>query len=65
MQGTENVVADALSRRGVDQMECVVLTIVVSTWLQEVIDSYNEDIVVQTKIQELLLTSTGDSEYSY
>ena len=42
-KGKENVVANALSRRSGEDLECTAITNVVPEWVKEVIENYEGD----------------------
>lgn len=42
-QGSENRVADALSRRQHDNEQCLSISVVSPQWLQEIVASYDND----------------------
>ncbi|KAL3530117.1 hypothetical protein ACH5RR_009439 [Cinchona calisaya] len=51
-QGSSNVVADALSRKGVEAVNYNSASVVSSSWVQEVISSYEEDQLARDTIEE-------------
>ena len=62
-KGTENRVADALSRVG-HAFECAAISGVTPIWLQEVLNSYTNDSVSQRLLTELAVVSPNASGYS-
>ena len=64
-KGKENVVADALSRRGDQGLECTVITTIVPEWIKEVISSYQGDDWAQNSIKEVLLKLDQIPNLSY
>lgn len=64
-KGKENLAADALSRRGVEEGNNQAITAVVPTWISEVSESYEGDQKVQQIIAEILLHPDSQPNYSY
>ena len=64
-KGKENVVVDALSRRGKEGAECAATTTVIPEWMKEVIESYVGDNWVQDLIRGALACPEPDSDFSY
>ncbi|KAE8656242.1 Casein kinase I isoform delta [Hibiscus syriacus] len=62
-----NVVADVLSRRWEDQAHYFALgaTVLIPAWVQEVEESYQEDILAQYWISALTINPTVDSKCKY
>ena len=68
-KGKENVVADALFRRGDPGLVCTAITTTVLEWIKEVISSYQGDDWAQNNIREVLLKPyqipTSDTKMVY
>ena len=64
-KGRENVVADALSRKGREEAECTVTTTVIPEWMKEVMESYQGDDWAQDLIRGILASPGQSSNYSY
>jgi hypothetical protein len=63
-KGVENVVADALSRVGVHyHLDAISTTI--PFWIQEVLNSYENDPEASALLQELVISSPNDRGYSF
>ena len=62
-KGTENRVADALSRVG-HAFECSAISGAVPVWLQEVLNSYTNDLATQQLLAELAVVSPNSSGFS-
>lgn len=60
----DNKVADALSRREGQDIECWAITIVTPVWIQEVISSYQRDEKARSKITALLLNVQAEPGYT-
>ncbi len=64
-KGKENIVADALSRRGIEEGNLHALSTAVPMWANDISGSYTGDTKVQQIITTLLLNPTLPSKYSY
>lgn len=62
-KGTKNIVADALSRREVEDSRLSAFTTIEPTWMQEIVQSYQDDpTVAQLTIE---LTTVPGSKHHY
>ena len=64
-KGKENVVADALSRRDGEDLECATMISVFPEQVNEVIESYEGDKWVQNLIKEAVLNPDNIPNFSY
>ncbi|KAL3530116.1 hypothetical protein ACH5RR_009438 [Cinchona calisaya] len=64
-QGSSNVVADALSRRGVEAANCNSAAVVSPSWVQEFISSYEEDQLARDTIEEKIISPYQVSKWNY
>lgn len=64
-KGRENIIADALSRRGFEEGANNAITTITHTWLLEITESYREDKMAQKLMTELVSQVSADSPYSY
>jgi hypothetical protein len=62
-KGSENKVVDALSRVG-QHLGLNAISVVVLVWIQEVLNSYHNDVDVVQLLQELAISSPNDRGYS-
>lgn len=60
----DNKVADALSRREGQDIECWAITTVTQVWIQEVISNYQSDEEARSKITALLLNVQAEPGYT-
>lgn len=64
-KGTDNVVADALSRKHENSKECHGLSVTQPKWVEEIVESYNNDLVVQQLIEQLCLDAAAVPDTTY
>lgn len=56
-RGSDNVVADALSRRDEKEAECAAITTVILAWIQELTERCQGDTFAEEKIQSLMINT--------
>ncbi len=64
-KGKENLAADALLRRGLEEVSVKAISTAVPSWANEVSESYEGDLKVQQLITALTLQPTVHPNYSY
>ncbi|XP_071902780.1 uncharacterized protein [Coffea arabica] len=64
-RGRENVVADALSRRGKDTHEFSAISMIKPVWITDLAGSYEQDPKVKELLTALAINGTEMPEYSY
>ena len=64
MKDKENTMANALSRRNGDDIECAVVTSVNPKWMNEVVESYKRDDWAQNTIKEIVMAPRQIPNYS-
>jgi hypothetical protein len=63
--GNLNGAADVLSRKLVHSSEVYAATTVQPTWLDKVVDSYDQDSFVQEKLQQMVVDPSSAPDYSF
>lgn len=59
------MVANALSRRHDEPLECLGITTAMPVWIQEIMDSYEGDDLAKETIQASLLQPESDLTFTY
>jgi hypothetical protein len=64
-QGKENVPADALSRIPSTALSALTTSTISTTFMEEIVQSYNQDPIIQTLIQELQQSPASHPHYTW